>query len=185
MKSRYEVLLDLVHKHKPQTIVEVGTWKGKNAIRMLQAARMYHDKPMYIGYDLFEDATEETDKLEFNVKAHHQMEDVRNKITKHCPWAEVALVKGNTNETLINVEADFAFIDGGHSIETIRNDYEALKNCKVIVFDDYYIPDEEGKCPDTSKVGCNEIVKDFKHDILRGDDRVIDGGIIALAVVNG
>lgn len=183
---RYDTILQLIDQHKPQTIVETGTWKGRNAIRMLQTARRHHDNPMYVGYDLFEEANEKTDVEEFNIKPHFSMETVKGDIHKSCPFAEVALVKGNTRETLTSIAADFAFIDGGHSLETIQHDYEALKDSKVIVLDDYYLPDEDGKCPDITLVGCNKLVDSLPQDrvtIYHGNDRVKTGGMIALAVV--
>jgi predicted O-methyltransferase YrrM len=180
--SRYDSLLDLIKEHKPRSIVEVGTWNGTNAIRMLQMARQFHENPQYIGYDLFEDATEYTDQYEFNVKPHYHQLEVEAHIKKHCPWAEVALIKGNTRQTLTHVEADFAFIDGGHSIETIRHDYEALKDSKVVVLDDFYAA-KDGVAPDTSKVGCNLLVETLPHRIIPSSDPVAGGGLVYLAVI--
>lgn len=184
MAVRYTKLLELIDKHKPQTIVETGVWNGKNAKRMINQASKYHDKPMYVGYDLFEDATQITDKEEFNVKAHAISDRVLSYLKEKCPNAEINLVKGNTRNTLKYIESDFAFIDGGHSLETIRHDYEMLKGSKVVVFDDYYTPDENGVIPDIEKVGCNKLVDTLKNvTILTSDDKVITGGYINLAVV--
>jgi SAM-dependent methyltransferase len=177
--------LQLVDLFKPQSIIETGTWSGKNAARMIKVASQYHDRPYYIGYDLFEKATDETDEEEFNVKPHHNEKDVLALIEKNCPNAEVALVKGNTKETLNYVVADLAFIDGGHSLETIEHDYEALKHCGVIIFDDHYGPDEDGKMPNIHKMGCNKIVEKLPHVVIEGEDRVEGGGRVNLAVVFG
>lgn len=181
--SRYHRLLELIDKHKPQSIVETGTWSGHNAIRMLTVAKKHHENPMYIGYDLFEDATDQTDQEEFNVKPHHTAAQVKALIEKECPFAEINLIRGNTRETLMPVEADFAFIDGGHSLETIRHDYSRLKNCKVIVFDDYYLKDEAHRIPDLNLVGCNKVIEGLNYTVIPSTDPVRDGGITALAVV--
>lgn len=183
--SRYHKILTLIDLYRPQTIVETGVWNGENAIRMIRTAQRYHQNIKYVGYDLFEDANAESDAVEFNVKPHNNVDKVRRFIEANCPGAEINLVKGNTRETLVSVTADFAFIDGGHSIETIAHDYEALEHCRVIVFDDYYTPDADGKCPDTTKIGCNRIVKKIPHGIVPANNPVHGGGIINLAVVHG
>ena len=69
------------------------------------------------------------------------MQAVGDTIREACPTAAITLVRGNTRETLKPISADFVYIDGGHSIETIQGDYDALKSSPVIVFDDFYIPD--------------------------------------------
>lgn len=185
MTERYQKLLDLINIFEPQTIVETGTWNGHNAIRMIQAASRLHDTVQYIGYDLFEYANDHTDAAEFNVKPHFSMAAVESEIKSACPGAEVALIRGNTNDTLAGVTADFAFIDGGHSIETIAHDFEALKSSSVIVFDDFYKPDETGAMPDVSKLGCNRIVESLPHTVIETSDRVKGGGFVNLAVVFG
>ena len=191
MKTRYDKLIDLISIYEPRSIVEIGTWNGGNAIRMLQAAKQFHESPQYVGYDLFEEATAQTDAEEFNVKQHYFRDAVEAKIKKHCPWAEVNLIKGNTRDTLRSVTADFVFIDGGHSLETIAHDYEAVKHSGVIVFDDYYSPLPSGSMPDINKIGCNLIVANLPHSVIVSQDAVREDaggkqiGYNGLAVVHG
>ena len=56
------------------------------------------------------------------------------------------LHKGDTKETLKKCKSaskvDFAFIDGGHSYETVKSDYENLKKVPILVFDDFFSKDE-------------------------------------------
>jgi predicted O-methyltransferase YrrM len=181
--SRYDKLLELIKVFQPATIAETGTWKGTNAVRMLKATGL--EKPHYIGFDLFEEATPETDHAEFNIKPHNRIVDVEKFIKEHCPLAEISLVKGNTRQTLRPLIVDFAFIDGGHSLETIAHDYECLKGSSVVVFDDYYTPDSEGKMPDISIVGCNKLLEGIPHAVIPSTDQVKTGGIVSLAVVFG
>lgn len=151
MITRYDVLLDLIDKYKPQSIVEVGVWNGANAIRMINRAKQYHSDITYTGYDLFEEATPETDEKEFNVKGHNSVKAVGAFIRSET-GINPTLIKGDTNKTLKpDVVADFVFLDGGHSVDTIFNDYNAVKNSKIIVMDDYYT----GGDIDVSKFGCN------------------------------
>jgi predicted O-methyltransferase YrrM len=183
--SRYDKILSLVELCEPRSIAETGTWNGKNAIRMIEKASNYHNNPQYIGFDLFEEATAKTDAEEFNVKHHNNHGDILASIKQAVPHAEVNLIKGNTRDTLKPLIVDFAFIDGGHSLETIQHDYEMLKKSSVIVFDDYYTPDTNGVMPDISKIGCNLIVEKLPHLIIRAEDPVSGGGFVNLAVVFG
>lgn len=185
--KRYQHLLQLIDLFQPKTIVECGTWSGDNAIRMIRQAQQHNEKVTYYGFDLFEDATPETDTAELNVKPHHSVADVLAHIQSQCPGAEVILTKGNTNDTLKPMRADFAFIDGGHSCPTIFHDHEQLKNCSVIVHDDFYTPDENGGCPDIMKFGCNMVLasKASKLVHLPSRDPVKGGGYTQLVLTFG
>lgn len=178
--TRYDVLLELIDKYKPQSIVEIGVWNGANAIRMINRAKQYHSDIEYTGYDLFEDATPETDEKEFNVKGHNGAKAVAAFIRSETGITPT-LIKGDTNETLKpDVIADFVFLDGGHSVETIAHDYEAIKGSKVIVLDDYYT---DGA--DIIKYGCNALIKTLgkKYNILPQKDPVKGGGFCQLVLV--
>lgn len=182
--SRYNQLEVLIQHNKPKSIVEIGTWNGDRAIYMLSEALKFNKEVEYLGYDLFEDASPENDALEFNVKQKFSVQEVAKKLTEFAeknPGARIRLVKGNTRETLRgqSLQADLAFVDGGHSIDTIRNDYEAVKNCKIVVLDDYYTTDGQNKMPDINKWGCNQLVDAMDNAlVLPGNDPVKDGGLV-------
>jgi hypothetical protein len=72
----------------------------------------------------------------------------------------------------------FAFVDGGHSVETIASDIANLEGSRIIVLDDYYVSGV-----DTSLFGCNRVIADRPHIVLPAVDRSEDGTEIALAVV--
>lgn len=56
------------------------------------------------------------------------------------------LVKGDTKKTLTEQkDFDIAYLDGGHSFETVKHDYNMCKQLPVVVFDDYFTKDEGGK----------------------------------------
>lgn len=178
--TRYDTLLELIDKHKPQSIVEIGVWNGANAIRMINRAKQYNPDITYTGYDLFEDATQETDEKEFNVKGHNSVKAVAAYIQSET-GIKPNLVKGNTHDSLTRTIADFVFIDGGHSIETISHDFEAVKFSDVVVLDDYYTGDI-----DTSKYGCNYLVSvcsALNPEILPHKDPVKGGGYCQLVVI--
>lgn len=163
---RYSQLEDLIHEHKPRSIIEIGTHHGNRAWNMCMAALEHNDKVYYIGFDLFSDATPETDAREMNGKgagsASKAMEAMKLINVSH-PGFTFELHKGDTRKTLHGqaLVADFVFLDGGHSVETIRGDYEAVKGSKVVVFDDFYLGGA-----DTTKYGCNEVVRHIPHELL-------------------
>lgn len=184
--DRYQQLIGLIAHHKPRSIVEVGTWNGDRAVAMIQEARRHQEHVTYDGFDLFEEATAETDAIELNVKPHNPVEEVGARMQaalKDLNGVEVNLHRGNTRETLPEMAPDFAFIDGGHSVETIASDYSRLKNAKVVVLDDYYTPDFTRKGPDTTKYGCNTLVSTLDHAVLPLAGRVYNGGYVQMAVV--
>lgn len=179
--GRYAQINGLIAKIKPTTIAEIGTWNGYRAIEMAKEALKHQQRVTYYGFDLFEYANEQTDAEEKNVKPHYTKELVAKFLEdfkRSYPGFDYVLTAGNTRETLKSMAVDFAFIDGGHSVETIRGDYEALKNSKFILFDDYY----EGGI-DVELYGCNRVIEKLKHTILPVGDPVAGGGITKFVVV--
>lgn len=172
--SRYQTLLEIVRDEKPHHVVEIGTWNGKRAVEMMAVSNCY-----YTGFDLFEDATKEDDEREFNVKQHFEMSEVARTI-ETIGLNKFALIKGNTNETLWEAELepfDFCFIDGGHSEETIKNDFkwasENIEKGGTIILDDYYYPKIEG-------MGCNFI----EGKRVGPKDKMVNGGSVSLLRVD-
>lgn len=174
---RYLQLIQAIRDKEPDSIIEVGTWNGQRAWDMLMVAP---PGCQYYGFDLFEDATHENDVEEMNVKPHYYIDRVYEKLDGLNVW----LYKGNTRETLKNFDkkVDFVWLDGGHSVETIKSDWENIQRClnkdAWVFFDDYYT----GPI-DTQKYGCNEIIKDLKHEILPDKDRVMGGGWVQMVRV--
>jgi predicted O-methyltransferase YrrM len=69
------------------------------------------------------------------------------------------LINNNTDkqEIINNLQFDFAFIDGDHSYEGVKADFQMVKHCGRVLFHDY--DKAEGKdCP----------VRDFIHTIKTG-----------------
>lgn len=156
--SRYAQLLDVIEEIKPRRIVEIGTWSGNRAIQMIQSAAKFHevDEIHYQGFDLFEQQTAQQVRSELS-KYGWEQNLVQKRIS--TTRAGVQLVPGNTAETLRHInDADFYFVDGGHSEATVHNDgchvlsKLDLNEKAVAVFDDYY---HAGK-PDG--MGCNKFI---------------------------
>lgn len=194
---RYKQLADMIRFYKPSKIVETGTWNGGRAIEMALAAFEHTDNVHYIGFDLFQEATEESDKYEMNTKAHNMVEAVHNRLDsfsavmlKTNKVFTFELHKGDTKKTLKECkaikDADFAYIDGGHSYETVKNDYDLLKHIPVTVLDDYFTADKKGNLPHEDNLGVNKLVKEiqaYAKVVLPSSDPVLGGGITHLCFV--
>ena len=142
----FEVMKNIIGDAKCQFIGEIGTHKGSTATQFINlfASRVEH--VTYYGYDVFDgDApNKEIHKKERNAKAPQTIETANaniNKLKRKHKNFSFKLFKGYTQETLKNpIEFDFVYIDGGHSYDTVKHDYNMVKNSKLIVFDDYKIP---------------------------------------------
>lgn len=196
MAKRYSRLSELVHLQRPRQIMEVGTWNGDRAIELMTAGLAVRTSVHYVGFDLFELSTPETDKREFNVKSSLSLSKVQAKLEafincyprlSYSPTFE--LVPGDTRETLTDIKSPFpwddtlVFIDGGHSVETIRNDFQAMRRAAVVVFDDYYTPDPQMRAPDLDKFGCNAVVNELGGFYpFPEKDPIAGGGIVQMVV---
>lgn len=180
--ARYETLCELLTASIKATgkanIVEVGTWNGSRAIQMAETAfAAGATQVSYVGFDTFEDGNDRTH--EGHTKPHANSWLVGNRLNNYSRMMsrkgltfDYTLLKGNTLETLprageVVKEATFAYIDGGHSYETTRSDYDALAHVPFVVFDDV-IAQEEAGAPEGPRRVFNE-VKGQKRLITSGD----------------
>ena len=153
--SRYNHLFEEVSKCKPSTILEIGTWNGTHAVQLINEAAKYTPKDdiIYYGFDLWDDLSEEQYFSEFLYpKAKASFDEANEKLRK--TGIEYHLHRGNTRESLPvfnpSHSMDFVFIDGGHSIETIRSDWKNILRLihqdSIVLFDDYIKYDKEFGC---------------------------------------
>jgi predicted O-methyltransferase YrrM len=139
---RIRTLVRLVRERKPRTILEIGVWRGETARRLIQEARRHNDVVQYWGYDLFDQGmTDEILRREVSLRPLGIAEIEAQLISL---GAQVTLVAGDSTSTVPNTEMapiDFAFIDGGHSYETVAADWRnvepRLSSDAMVVFDDY------------------------------------------------
>ena len=194
--NRYKQISELIRHFKPKSLIEVGTWNGGRAIEMILSAFENHKEVHYQGFDLFEDATTETDIEEFNVKAHNTLaavekrfKDLQKKLKEEGKTLTYTITKGNSRDTLPKqkLEGDFAFIGGGNSIKTVASDYECLKHIPIIMFDHYFLQDKEGNIAPKEFHGANKVVDKFKKKVrhwkLPSGDMVRGGGHTHLVLV--
>ena len=140
--DRKRFVLNHIRKHKPNSILEIGVFNGFFAERMIKTASLNSAKKVfYTGVDLFEEMNQEIYSRELSLNADKQ-EIVYEKLK--LQKANVRLLKGfskNILPQIIGESFDLIIIDGGHSFETVLNDFEYAKKLLsekgYIFFDDY------------------------------------------------
>lgn len=192
--QRYAYIIEEIWAQRASVLLEVGTWNGNRACEMIRAAYQATAQAVYYGFDLFEEMTPAKAQAEFNVKQPFSYTTVSTKLKAFVlerSGSRYTLYRGDTKETLPaftnGTEAreaiDLAWVDGGHSTETIAGDYKnvrkAMRPNGIILLDDYYTGMPEPGF--TEKFGCNMLVKALETEgapveILPQRDLVKGGG---------
>ena len=197
--NRYSQIVDLIRHYKPKSIIETGTWNGGRVIEMALTVFEYTDTLNYVGYDLFENATVETDHEEFNGKAHNKISAVQKRLEEFTEHVKAnknktftfKLIKGNTRETLTDQKDNFdmALIGGGNSINTVQHDFDCIKQTDIIILDHYFRVDDNKLIPNEAYQGVNKVFKNIKKKsklrkyVLPSGDMVKGGGFTHLVVL--
>jgi len=185
MPRRYNYLFQTVRENKARKIMEIGTWRGAHAMEMINEAKRFFkpEEIEYYGFDLFELLDDKTSLKEFSIPPP-SLKEIKKKLER--TGAKVFLYRGYTQETLPMVidklpKMDFIYIDGGHSVETIENDWKyaqmVMDKNTIIIFDDYWNRDD---------AGCKKIIdgidkNKFRVEILPVQDRFKrDWGILTI-----
>ena len=161
-KTRYVNLFKLIHDYKCRSILEIGVYNGVHAMQMILSASVNFpaNEIHYYGFDLFEDLSDILLKDEY-AKRPLPYAAIEQKLKES--GAQIHLYKGNSKETLPkNISdiggVDIAFIDGGHSLDTIISDWNNVQKIMdektMVLFDDYFICDNE----DLRMVCCNQLI---------------------------
>ena len=107
-------LNEYIHRNKCKKIMEIGVADGENARTMVKVAiqSFSPEEVEYYGFDLFEG---------------NRMEHVRQKLKE--TGCKFSLFRGDSVKTLSTVlkklpRMDLVFIDGGHSYEIAKSDWE-------------------------------------------------------------
>lgn len=162
--QRYARLFEIIREIHPKKIMEIGVWNGDRGVQMINYAQKYsQEKIQYYGSDLFEEMNEGMMETELS-KFPPTREQVEIRLQK--TGADIELIAGNTLISLPKLVEklsimDFVFIDGGHAVETIANDWKyvslLMDEGSVVIFDDYY--------PDRDDVGAKAVVEKIDKDI--------------------
>ena len=162
---RYWQLFWRIIRIQPRKIMEIGTWTGDRARTMITLAQRYHGKEEidYYGFDLFGHMTTEQFAQEKSKWPPTQQEAYTKLI---ATGAHIHLFQGDTMNTLPEAikqlpKMDFIFIDGGHSLETIANDWhwtsQLMDEKTEVILDDYWL--------DRTDAGCKVTVDGINQDI--------------------
>jgi len=142
-------------------IVEIGVFKGDNAASLIRKVQKRVPEAWYVGFDLFENIDDffqdhpqdrqwydhpDYPYFEFG-SGQHSLESVTAKLSAIQPPDHVALVAGDSTETVranysLIQDADFIFIDGCHDYDVVRQDWQNVRPLiqknphLVIAFDD-------------------------------------------------
>jgi len=144
---RYDQIFAEIKRLRPKNIMEIGVWSGERARKMIGITSKSNPKDSinYYGFDLFESMDKDKYQKEVS-KQPPTIDFIKTKLG--LTGANIHLFKGDTLETLPSTEGklpnmDLIFIDGGHSLETIANDWlyssKLIDNGGVVIFDDYWI----------------------------------------------
>jgi Methyltransferase domain len=163
---RYAHLIELFRRKSPRRMIEIGVWRGDRSVQFIQSGPSLEQ---YVGFDLFDDLSNSlvvSESMGRCTATQFQEVEARLKQAQHGSRPSVELVKGRSDQSLPEFarthgpEFDFIYIDGGHSIETIQNDWtyseRLLSPDGLAVFDDYY-PNDSGR-------GAKSLIDELLHD---------------------
>lgn len=166
--NRYEHVDRIVAETGATRLMEIGTWTGQRALSMIRTAHERNPEPPdYIGFDLFELANH--DKLVAEGTASKPPPSANSVFKKlDATGAGLSIIRGDTKTTLgqnhNRSPYDFIFIDGGHSWETIDNDWKEAQNYAhdgtVFLLDDYYYNDPA----EVKGIGCQKLVQSLMDE---------------------
>ena len=157
-------ILELINEYNPKNVLEVGVFCGVTARNICELLNKNHKNSFsYIGVDLFGNNKASSDDeveplflknqkfsnpfktLFYNYIKKENLNSIESvhKLLKKF-GDKIKLIQGDTREILENLSLEnieFAFLDGGHSYETVMNDLnileKKLRKNAIILCDDY------------------------------------------------
>lgn len=157
------ILLHEISISNAKNFLEIGVYQGVMAKNICETLfKNYKNNFMYYGIDLFEQTNEDLDQEEFTLKKNiyfsnplknfwfkyilnenpHSELSVKRFLKKY--EKNIKLFKGFSKNELAKVPIEtinFAFIDGGHSYETVKKDINfcinGMEKKSIIICDDY------------------------------------------------
>ena len=169
--DRKRFVLKLIKQNKSKNILEIGVFNGNFALRMLEIAQKHNTEISYTGVDLF--SSKFNSKIKVNEVSLQPlaMSDVKEKL-KVFNDVKIELHSGYSKEVLPQFigkkKFDLILIDGGHSYETVKNDWlnslQLISKNGIIIFDDYSNRRGEKKGGFGIRKLINEIQESMQHE---------------------
>ena len=168
--NRYRHLLNYLGQTYCEKILEIGVWRGDTSRLMILNSK--NKQVEYHGIDVFETSTSDLVKKEVSLVA-----DTMNSVLKRLKKISqsVYLYKGYSTDVfepirIKGIKFDCIWIDGGHSYETVKFDFEhysqLLQKNGVIFIDDY---SKDSHLPDVKKYVDTELLNNIKYDVTIHD----------------
>lgn len=160
--KRYINLLIAIFKYRPKTILEIGVFNGVRSKQLIECAKIFNRKIIFYGFDLFDIMIGDKNLKKYEAsKFPLTKKNIKQKLLKIND--KNFLFQGFSKTTLKKFlrkkkKIDFIFIDGGHSVDTIRSDWKYVKQMmddkSIVIFDDYYY----GIKNKIKEIGCNVVI---------------------------
>lgn len=160
-------MLDYVSTNHCENILEIGTHRGDTGSELIKHS--LNKNVNYYGVDVFNEGWSEKIEYEDQSIPPHSKEVVESYLNQYSQ--NVFLFPGTSKERHKDIESlgikfDLIWIDGGHSYNTVRDDFfmykSLLKEDGVIFFDDYTT---EFSYPPGNKIPLG--VKPFIDDLIK------------------
>jgi hypothetical protein len=126
-----EVIRSFIEPLKCDTILEIGTYRGIGSLYMSQFCRKLYTIDLVDGL------------LEYQIKKGIVKDKlpVRHQLWEMFKRDNIFFMPVKCNNSKIRVikklDFDICFIDGGHSFEDAKLDFELVKHCGKVLFHDY------------------------------------------------
>jgi Methyltransferase domain len=145
--------------------VEIGVFKGDNAVRIIRLVQSFKTNIFYIGFDLFENKDEffklhPEDRAMYDTTDHpywefqsgqHALTEVRSKISLVLSQDNFVLITGDSTITVPAhrerlTDASVIYIDGCHDYDVVSQDWQNVcllmeaNPDMVVIFDDMLYP---------------------------------------------
>jgi len=160
-RKSFDKVCEIIKNYQPQNYAEIGVHNGLTAAGICREILKYKPDLHFVGYDAFDEvpAVEHNGKSPSTNKHYEKCLWRFSGLKKDNPQFTWELVKGLTTDTLTTpVKYDFVYIDGGHSYETVKHDYNMVKESKIILFDDYNLKDVKKAI---SEIGKGELLASY------------------------
>lgn len=128
---------------KNSTIVEIGSWRGKSTYCLAKGSNRY---TKIIAIDPFDYSGEPGSKEEYESKRSgiDPLSEFKKNVLKFLVMGKIEIKKGFSRDFVHDIgKIDLLFIDGDHSIEGCRFDYDnyspKIKSGGFLLFHDYRV----------------------------------------------